>query len=62
MPVNFITKPNVWINKENLFEDALPILIPNWRVQDIDEEDDWARAEMLHEILEKNERKEQTNI
>ena len=41
------------INKENLFEDALPILIPNWRVQDIDEEDDWARAEMLHEILEK---------
>ena len=49
----YFAKPNVWINKENLFEDALPILIPNWRVQDIDEEDDWARAEMLHEILEK---------
>ena len=59
----YFAKPNVWINKENLFEDALPILIPNWRVQDIDEEDDWARAEMLHEILEKkNERKEQTKI
>ena len=49
----YIAKPCVWINKENLFEDALPILIPNWRVQDIDEEDDWARAEMLHEILQK---------
>ena len=31
----------------------MPILIPNWRVQDIDEEDDWERAEILHEILEK---------
>ena len=49
----YIAKPNIWISKDNLFEDALPILIPNWRVQDIDEEDDWERAEMLHEILEK---------
>ena len=49
----YIANPSVWINKENLFEDALPILIPNWRVQDIDEEDDWERAQMLHEILEK---------
>ena len=31
----------------------LPFLIPNWRVQDIDEEDEQSRAEMLQQILEK---------
>ena len=49
----YIAHPSIWINQENLFEDSLPLLIPNWRVQDIDEEDDWERAEMLHQILEK---------
>ena len=49
----YIAKPEIWINQLNLFEGSMPILIPNWRVQDIDEEDDWERAEILHEILEK---------
>ena len=49
----YIAKPNIWINQDNLFEDAAPIIIPNWRVQDIDELDDWERAQLLHEILEK---------
>ena len=40
-----------------LFEDSIPFLIPNWRVQDIDEEDDWERAEMLQQILERKESK-----
>ena len=48
----YIAKPNLWINKDNLFDDAIPILIPNWRVQDIDDEDDWVRAEMMHQIIE----------
>ena len=48
----YIAKPNIWFEKENLFEGSLPILIPNWRVQDIDEESDWIRAEMMHEIIE----------
>ena len=49
----YIAKPEIWINQLNLFEGSMPILITNWRVQDIDEEDDWERAEILHEILEK---------
>ena len=48
----YIAKPEIWINKDNLFEDSMPILLPNWRVQDIDEEDDWVRAEILHKIIE----------
>ena len=31
----------------------MPFIIPSWRVQDIDEEDDWERAEILHQIIEK---------
>ena len=49
-----IAKPKIWLEKSNLFEDSTPILIPNWRVQDIDEEDDWLRAEIMHQILENN--------
>ena len=48
----YIAKPKIWVERENFFEDSIPIVIPNWRVQDIDEECDWIRAEMLHEIIE----------
>ena len=48
----YIANPKTWSDKNNLFENSAPILIPNWRVQDIDEEDDWLRAEMMHQILE----------
>ena len=37
----YLAKPKLWFKKDNLFEDSIPFLIPNWRVQDIDEEDDW---------------------
>tara|TARA_B100001287_G_C22470887_1_gene429640 strand:- start:23 stop:721 length:699 start_codon:yes stop_codon:yes gene_type:complete len=47
----YIAKPNTWIENKNLFENAIPIVIPNWRVQDIDDPDDWKRAELLHEII-----------
>lgn len=47
----YIAAPKTWINRENLFENAKPIVIPNWRVQDIDEEDDWKRAELLHKMI-----------
>ena len=50
----YIAKPKIWLEKSNLFENSTPILIPNWRVQDIDEEDDWLRAEIMHQILENN--------
>ena len=50
----YIAKPKIWLEKSNLFENSTPILIPNWRVQDIDEEDDWFRAEIMHQILEIN--------
>jgi len=33
--------------------DSKALLLPRYRVQDIDTEEDWRRAEMLHEILTK---------
>jgi pseudaminic acid cytidylyltransferase len=30
---------------------SVPLRIPSWRVQDIDTEEDWARVELLYELL-----------
>jgi pseudaminic acid cytidylyltransferase len=47
-------RPAAWENSANLFDDALPLVLPRWRVQDIDTEEDWQRAELLHRLLEAN--------
>jgi N-acylneuraminate cytidylyltransferase len=47
---------DAWLNGEPIFgKSSKPILIPRWRVQDIDTPDDWTRAEMIASaIIEKN--------
>ena len=35
--------------------DSIPILVPRHRVQDIDTEEDWRRAEILYRILQEQE-------
>jgi len=47
-------KSKTWINNKNIFQRAKPLVIPRWRVQDIDNEEDWFRAEILYELLEKD--------
>lgn len=44
-------RPQAWLSYDNLFEGGKPILIPKWRVQDIDEEEDWIRAELMWKTL-----------
>lgn len=46
-------RPEAWLNSLNLFEGSRPYLLPRWRVQDIDEEEDWIRAEYLYWTLTK---------
>lgn len=41
----------VWNSAGNLFDGARPLLLPRWRVQDIDTEEDWKRAELMHSAL-----------
>lgn len=47
---------STWLDKLNILEKGRPMVIPRYRVQDIDTEEDWIRAELMHEILNKEQR------
>ncbi|MAV70831.1 MAG: pseudaminic acid cytidylyltransferase [Candidatus Marinimicrobia bacterium] len=41
-------KPTAWLNHDKLFgRNSIPVMIPRWRVEDIDTEDDWIQAEKI---------------
>lgn len=41
-----------WTTSSRIFSDkAYPYIVPRWRVQDIDNEDDWMRAELIAQSL-----------
>lgn len=41
-------RPSAWLEGKTIFAShSVPIAIPRWRVQDIDSEDDWLRAEVI---------------
>ena len=45
-------RPEAWLSGARIFEQhSKPILIPRWRVQDIDTVDDWLRSEMMAPII-----------
>lgn len=45
-------RPPAWIQAKRVFDRrSIPIVIPGWRVHDIDTLDDWARAELLAEAI-----------
>lgn len=41
-------RPLAWLQSENLFEGSKLLLLPRWRVLDIDTQDDWIMAGLLH--------------
>jgi N-acylneuraminate cytidylyltransferase len=44
--------PSVWLDGKRIFAaHSTPVVIPRWRVQDIDSEDDWVRAEAMATYL-----------
>jgi N-acylneuraminate cytidylyltransferase len=45
-------RPSAWLEGRRVFDRwSVPILIPRWRVQDIDDIDDWTRAELMFRCL-----------
>ena len=45
-------RPASWIEGKRIFDrHSIPIVIPRWRVQDIDSQEDWVRAEILAPII-----------
>ena len=45
-------KPVAWLNNNKIHSSGVGLVIPNWRVADIDTVDDWKRAELLYKLLE----------
>jgi N-acylneuraminate cytidylyltransferase len=44
--------PSSWLESKPLFDrHSYPVMIPRWRVQDIDTEQDWKRAELMFAAL-----------
>lgn len=44
--------PDAWTQARRIFDHhSTPLILPRWRVQDIDNEDDWFRAEILWKVL-----------
>lgn len=39
-----------WMEDRPLLQNAVPFELPTWRVQDLDTEDDWLRAEFLYRM------------
>lgn len=45
-------RPSAWLGEQRMFEPhSAIIMVPRWRVQDIDNEEDWQRAEMLAPLI-----------
>jgi N-acylneuraminate cytidylyltransferase len=43
---------DAWLRGDRFFErHSFPIMLPRWRVHDIDTPDDWSRAEIFHRVL-----------
>jgi len=44
-------RPDAWLEGKRVFDrHSFAVLVPRWRVQDIDEPDDWARAEIVFKL------------
>lgn len=47
-------RPAAWIEGRRVFDrDSVPIIIPQWRVQDIDTMEDWLRAELMFQTIDR---------
>ena len=45
-------KPLAWLEGKSLFSSsAAPVILPRYRVQDIDTPEDWVRAELMFSTL-----------
>jgi len=45
-------RPSAWLEDKMIFDkQSIPVVIPRWRVVDIDTPDDWHQAELIHEAL-----------
>ena len=41
-----------WLEKPQFSRGTVPLILPRWRVQDVDTAEDWRQAELLHQMLD----------
>jgi len=46
-------KASAWKSRMKMHTAGVGMVVPNWRVVDIDNPDDWKRAELLHEVFKR---------
>ena len=45
-------RPLAWLQQKPVLDrDSMPLIIPRWRVQDIDSQEDWQRAEIMAPLI-----------
>ena len=44
-------KSSTWCRSLSILDNGFPLIIPRWRVQDIDSEEDWIRAELMYDAF-----------
>jgi N-acylneuraminate cytidylyltransferase len=46
--------PESWLEHKPFFSsNSVPVILPSYRVQDIDNVEDWTRAELMFEIIKR---------
>ena len=46
----YMAKSNTWIEKENIFDQGVPFILPKWKSIDIDTYEDWEMAEIIYDL------------
>jgi pseudaminic acid cytidylyltransferase len=41
-----------WLRRPRFAIGSIPLILPRWRAQDVDTEEDWRHAELLHQLLD----------
>lgn len=48
-------RPEAWLENKRIFDrHSFPVIIPRWRVQDIDTKEDWYRAELMMDAISRS--------
>jgi pseudaminic acid cytidylyltransferase len=47
-------RAETWINKNKMHSNGIGVVFPKWKFIDIDDENDWKKAELLYEIVNKS--------
>ena len=49
-----------WEKENDCFDHGKPLILPNWQVQDIDNEEDWKRAEIMYKAMHYEQDRDET--